>query len=93
MIVRDGICYADSPLPQVKVVAAKNCGEHLVQVSFNDGQSRLFDGRVLKGEVFAPLSDPMKFAAWKLDYETLTWNDGDVDIAPEYILAHSTECR
>lgn len=89
MIVQDGICYPDAPARHVKIVSARNAGDRLVEVCFDDGSRRLFDSRSLEGEVFAPLEDPALFAGWKLDYETLTWNDGDIDIAPEYVLNHS----
>jgi len=90
MTVRNGICYPDVPARHVKIVAAENVGDWLLRVRFDDGAMRLFDGRALEGEVFAPLSNADAFAGWKLDYETLTWNDGDIDIAPEYVLNHST---
>ena len=89
MIVRNGICHADASAPRLKITAAENIGDHLVMVSFNDGAKRVFDGRSLAGEVFAPLANPKVFASWTLDYETLTWNDGDIDIAPEYVFSHS----
>ena len=89
MIVREGVCYPDVPARHVKIVAAENVGDHLLHVRFDDGETRLFDGHALVGDVFAPLSDPSAFADWKLDYETLTWNDGDIDISPEYVLNHS----
>ena len=89
MIVREGVCYPDVPARHVKIVAAENVGDHLLHVRFDDGETRLFDGHALVGDVFAPLSAPSAFAAWKLDYETLTWNDGDIDISPEYVLNHT----
>ena len=89
MVVRDGICFPDVPTRHVKIVSAENAGDYLVRVCFDDGMVRLFDGRSLVGDVFAPIADPKAFADWKLDYETLTWNDGDIDIAPEYVLDHS----
>lgn len=89
MVVREGICYPDAPARHVKIVSAENAGDWLVRVCFDDGALRLFDGRALVGDVFEPLQDPAVFANWKLDYETLTWNDGDIDIAPEYVLNHS----
>ena len=92
MIVRDGICYPDAPGRFVKIVAAENVGDHLLRVKFDDGEMRLFDGRVLEGEVFAPLKSAEAFADWKLDYETLTWNGGDIDISADYVLNHSKSC-
>ena len=92
MIVRDGICYPDSPERFVKIVGAENVGDHLLRVKFDDGETRLFDGHDLDGEVFAPLESADTFADWKLDYETLTWNGGDIDISADYVLNHSKPC-
>ena len=89
MVVRDGICYPDAPMRHVKIVAAENVGDHLLHVRFDDGELRVFDGRSLVGEVFEPLKSADAFADWKLDYETLTWNDGDIDISADYVLIHS----
>lgn len=91
MIVRDDRCYADSLEPVYKIVAAKNVGDCLVDVWFSDGRHRRFDGAQLTGEVFDPLKNPRSFANWQLDAETLTWQNGEIDIAPEYVLDHSKE--
>ena len=92
MVIRGGICYPDAPARHVKIVGAENVGEHLLRVRFDDGEMRLFDGHTLVGDVFEPLTSPTAFADWKLDYETLTWNDGDIDISADYVLNHSVPC-
>ena len=93
MIVRDGKCYAENPLPVLKITDFETCGPHQMRVLFNDGAKRLFDGHVLlKGEVFAPLADEKTFADCKLDYETLTWLDGELDVAPEFVYENSMAC-
>lgn len=90
MIERNGWCYAEDPKPQLSITAAENLGAYMLRVHFNDGSCRLFDGHeLLGGEVFAPLADEAVFANYKLDYETLTWLDGEVDIAPEFVYEHS----
>ena len=73
----------------MKIVGAENVGDRLLRVRFDDGDIRLFDGHALVGEVFAPLASAEAFANWKLDYETLTWNEGDIDISADYVLNHS----
>ena len=92
MVIRDGICYPDAPARHVKIVGAENVGEHLLRVRFDEGEMRRFDGHTLVGDVFEPLASPIAFADWKLDYETLTWNDGDIDISADYVLNHSVPC-
>ena len=92
MIVRDGKCYAENPLPVLKIVSFKACGPHQMRVVFNDGETRLFDGRsLLKGEAFAPLADEKTFADCTLDYETLTWLGGELDVAPEFVYENSVD--
>ena len=90
MIVRDGKCYAEHPLPVLKITDFKTCGAHRMEVVFNDGETRLFDGNsLLKGEAFAPLADEKTFADCTLDYETLTWLGGELDVAPEFVYENS----
>ena len=93
MIVRDGMCYAENQEPVLKITGFENCGNHKMRVVFNDGAARIFDGRsLLQGEAFAPLSDAMVFADCKLDYETLTWLDDELDVAPEFVYENSFAC-
>lgn len=91
MIEKNGWCYAESQEPMLAITAAENLGAYQLKVHFNTGEDRVFDGRsLLSAEVFAPLADEKVFSDYKLDYETLTWLNGEVDIAPEYVLEHST---
>ena len=94
MIVRNGMCYAENLQPVLKITAFENCGDHQMRVVFNDGATRIFDGHsLLQGETFAPLSDAIVFADCKLDYETLTWLDGELDVAPEFVYENSVVCQ
>ena len=40
---------------------------------------------LLKEAAFAPLSDEDVFRGVYIDYGVTVWNDGDIDIAPEYL--------
>ena len=94
MIVREGKCYAERPLPVLKIVGFETCGPHRMKVMFNDGEARIFDGQsLLRGEAFAPLADEKTFANCTLDYETLTWLDGELDVAPEFVYENSVACH
>ena len=91
MIEKDGWCYAENQEPMLAITAAENLGAYKLKVHFNTGDERIFDGRILlSAEVFAPLADEKIFADYKLDCETLTWLGGEVDIAPEFVLEHSS---
>ena len=94
MIIRDGMCYPDEPQPMLQIVAADRLGDYRLMVTFNDGEKRIFDGHsLLNGPVFAPLADEKVFNDYTLDYETLTWLNGEVDIAPEFVYEHSEKVR
>lgn len=57
-MIQNGMCYANSRTPVLKIVEAKCRGGYKLDVLFSNGDRRLFDGRkLLAGEVFAPLSD------------------------------------
>ena len=91
MILRDGKCCADDAKPVMRITSASLAGPYSIRVVFNNEESRLFDGtQLFSGEVFAPLKDADVFSDFKLDYETLTWQDGDIDVAPEFVYSHST---
>ena len=89
MTTSDGWCFADNAEQMLSIVSAENLGDYKLKVAFNDGLERVFDGRsLLSGEVFAPLADEAKFADFCLDGETLTWMNGTLDIAPEFVREH-----
>jgi len=92
MIERDGWCYADDPSPSLAITAVERLGGHRLLVHFNNGSNRVFDGHeLLTGEVFAPLADEKVFGTFSLDYETLTWMNGELDVAPEFVYEHSRQ--
>lgn len=94
MVVRNGKCYAENPIPILKITSAQTLGSHRLLVCFNNGAKRIFDGHsLLDGPVFAPLADENVFNDYALDYETLTWLNGEVDIAPEFVYKHSEKVR
>ena len=43
---------------------------------------------LLKMPAFAPLSDAALFRQVYIDYGTVAWQDGDIDISPEYLYDH-----
>ena len=90
MVVKDNRCYSSDLRPVLKITGAESLGSYRLRVVFNGEETRIFDGRsLLQTEVFAPLADEKVFADYRLDYETLTWLDGDADIAPEFVYEHS----
>ena len=58
-------------------------------ISFNNGESRLFDFTTIvdRYPVIAPLKDKDTLKQFHIS-DTLEWCNGTIDIAPEYILEH-----
>ena len=58
-------------------------------VTFSTGEKRLFDTTTLKGSAFAPLADEQIFKNPVLFHGVITWNNGEIDIAPETVYQDS----
>ena len=89
MYVINGIVYADSEADSVTVKDANALDGMIMIVTFSNGEQRLFDATVLKGEVFEPLKNNDFFREFKIEFGTITWGDGEIDIAPEYLYKNS----
>lgn len=69
----------------LRIIEAKVCGPHLLQLAFNDGTRKTVNVRpLLSGAVFEPLNDPDFFARAELDCiaGVVAWPNG-ADFAPE----------
>lgn len=73
------------------VTAARILDDYCLELTFNDGNVRIFDCKSLidQYKVFAPLHDKAVFENFELDGWTVTWLNGTVDIAPEHLYAES----
>ena len=73
------------------ITAAKVLEVHKLHLTFNNGACKVFDfAQVLaKGmPIFEPLKNLTVFRNIVLDGWTVTWQDGTIDIAPEYLYEH-----
>ncbi len=72
----------------VWVTEAKYVQDYIVDLVFNDGTvCRMDFAKVLdmRRELFAPLLDKDVFRQFSLDGWTLTWLNGTIDVAPEFL--------
>ncbi|MBQ9641398.1 MAG: DUF2442 domain-containing protein [Bacteroidaceae bacterium] len=72
-----------------EVLSANYIDHYRLNVLFTDGIRRIMDFLPLirKYPVYAPLKDVNVFKNFVVT-DTLEWNDGAIDIAPEYIYEH-----
>ena len=71
------------------VTRVKVCAEHHLELTFDTGETRLFDARpYLDKGAFAQLKDPALFSQAFVAFGTVCW-PGNLDIAPETLYDRS----
>ena len=89
MYNKDDICYAGELSDNITVTEAKPLRGGMMLVTFSTGEKRLFDTTTLQGPAFAPLADEEVFSHPVLFHGVITWNDGEIDVAPETVYRES----
>ena len=89
MYIIDEICYAGEPVPEIRVQNARLLRGGMLLVTFSTGEQRLFDTTVLTGSAFEPLKDEKVLANFTIFHGVLTWQNGEIDIAPEMVYEES----
>jgi hypothetical protein len=86
MYVKDEIAYAEERAKPLTVISVRPLEDHRLWVRFSTGEEKVFDFTpLLETEVFKPLQDETSFRGVYVDYGVTVWNNGDIDIAPEYL--------
>ena len=91
MYYADGFVCGENITDPLKITDVRTLADRMMLVTFNSGETRLFDSTVLCGSVYEPLTNNEIFQKISLDHGVVTWLDGEIDCAPEYIYAHSYE--
>ena len=92
MFEMNGYVYASEPVAGLKVVSAKVVDDLCMLVTFSTGETRQFDAsELLRYEAFAPLSDRRLFEDFAIEHGVITWDDGEIDIAPEGLYKRTYE--
>ena len=91
MFVYNGIVYGGEPKKCLSVVSVKVLQDYMMLITFSNGEERLFDASILKGEFFEALQDEDNFKSAYVDHGVITWMDGEIDCAPEYMYQNSYE--
>jgi hypothetical protein len=74
------------------VIDAEYLGEYRIRMLFEDNASGIADlsSYINKGVVFKPFNEISYFANFKIENGTLTWGNGELDIAPEALYTAAT---
>ncbi len=89
MYVMNGFVCGGEPSEQMKIISVKTLNDMIMLITFSNGETRLFDATVLNGEVFEPLKDDSIFKNPVIDHGVVTWLDGQIDCAPEFMYENS----
>lgn len=85
----DGICYAGMPCNSPRIVDAIPLVGGMLLVTFASGERRLFDVTSVTGSAFAPLRNNEAQETVCVEHGFVSWLDGSIDLAPEYVYEHS----
>ncbi len=76
------------------VIQAEYVEDYRLKLSFSDGKSGIVDFLpfIEKGGIFNVLRDIEQFKLYAIDpdWNTITWQDGELDIAPETLYFEAT---
>lgn len=90
MYIENGIAYAGTPAKEIRVRAVKALDDMMMILTFTSGERRLYDAtQLLAYPAFQPLRDEAVFKSAAVEYGTVVWNDGEIDIAPETMYVNS----
>lgn len=94
MYVIDGIAYAGEQIPPIKVKSVRPLDAHKLWIRFNTDEEKIFDFTpLLEYPAYKPLKDESIFKEAYVDFGTVVWNDGDIDIAPEQLYEKGVEAK
>lgn len=89
MYIINGICYAGDREEDIEITSVVPLEDMMLLLTFSSGETRLFDASILKGPVFEALKDEAIFSRPIIESGVVTWNNGLIDCAPEYMYEHS----
>ena len=83
MYIVDDVCYAGSLIQGIKILKVQPLLGRMMLIVFSTGETRLLDTTRLKGKAFEVLDDQAVFSNPIVFHGVITWQDGNVDLAPE----------
>lgn len=99
MYILNGIVYGSEPADFIKILSVKPLNDMIMLLTFLNGEIRIFDATILKGEVFEQLKEESIFKNPVIEHGVVTWSNGNIDCAPEFMYENSfaydtiTDCK
>ncbi len=93
MLTEYEIVYGVDPESILEVLEIQLLSGRTMRLTFSNGDVRLFDASILTGEVFEPLKEDRIFSGAVVDRGVVTWADGTIDCAPEFMYCHSVHYK
>lgn len=94
MYIKNGIAYAGEQKQPIKISGVRPMDNYILWVRFNNGEEKTVDFKLLlKDAAFAPLKDLSVWQGVYIDYGCTVWNNGEIDIAPEYLYENGVSSR
>ncbi len=92
MYIENGIAYAGEKKAPLQISGVRPLSDYRLWVRFNTGEAKVFDFKsLLITPAFSPLKDVSVFNNVYIDYGCTVWQDGDIDIAPEYLYENGVD--
>ncbi len=89
MYIQNGIAYAGEQKKPITVSGVRPLPDHQLWVRFSTGEIKIVDFTpLLESPAFQPLKETDIWNGVYIDYGVTVWQDGDIDIAPEYLYEH-----
>ncbi len=92
MYIENGIAYAGNKKPLLTVSGVRPLNDYYLWVRFNTGEEKIVDCKPLFARpVFEPLKKIDVFSGVYLDYGCTVWQNGEIDVAPEYLYENGVD--
>lgn len=92
MYIINGIAYAKDTIKKISVIDVKPLQDNIMIITFSNNEKRLYDAsELLSMPAFAKLSEHDIFFNPIIEHGVITWDNGNIDIAPETLYANSYE--
>lgn len=74
------------------IINAEYVGNYKIKLIFENNKTGIVDleDYIQHGEIFEPIREMDNFRLFRIDYGTLTWENGTIDIAPETLYTKTT---